>query len=281
MTTETTTTTATEVTQPRARWGERGHCVFCHNLRVICSAKEQCCSTCWKKRRPPKVGPCEGCGRTARLPSRGLCGYCYARLPAGSGTPQFRTRTFSPEEIAAAKLRQEEFERYFLPAVQRHVRRRFVRRFRDAWVREELLAEAEAIAWKEWVGFVNAAGGVFPTVGHFARMVVRQVRHWQRLTGRVSTTDVMSPRTQHYDRVHCWGDCVTWRGDGGDAKAEGDAWAAWDEWVATLPASARRLLLTLQSHGQAHALASLGLTRDELERRLRELYGQWAAAARD
>ncbi len=268
----------TTTTQTKARNGEWGTCSVCRGTHRIACVKDQTCSTCYRKARPAKVGPCAACGRTAKLPAKGLCGYCAQRLPPGSGAPQYRTREFTAAEIEAARSRLPEFESAYLPAVQRVGASRF-RRIRDAWLKEELLAECEALAWRNFIDFCSRPRGL-PGPGAFAVMSVRQVKHWQRLTGRVSTKDVLSPRVEYRKSARCLGDCVRYEPDRSDPAAASDVRARWEEFVASLPESPRRLLTHLQNFGAGATAAAFGLTPRELGWRLEALYGMWASAQR-
>jgi len=171
-----------------------GECVICHQTKAIfCSHK---CSSCYQRERSEALrGDCPGCGKKGmRLLARGMCFTCLPELRGVSYTKSRRIRTETPAELAAAKARERDFLDVVLPAVRSAAAKAFRRWSQEG--KEEGMAEATALAWRHFVRMLADGYEPLDSAGYVAKVIVKAVKGFQRLTGKMSGVDALSLRTR-------------------------------------------------------------------------------------
>jgi hypothetical protein len=223
-------------------------CVLCYETKAIfCVGK---CSSCYQRERNKSLTGriCKGCGRGDRqLQARGLCNSCRLELPGVSYAQSKRVRTETAEELAAAKAREADFVLHVLPAVRNCAANAF-RRWNDD-DREEAIAEVIALSWRHFVHALADGRDPLGFIGYIAKVNVKTVRAFTRLTGKTSGVDPLSLRTRMDKDVTVVGQAQTlqiqqgdgfegflYRATGGRAANSAATTLDFDEWKAGLPA---------------------------------------------
>lgn len=113
----------------------------------------------------------------------------------------FQPRGFSPEALASAKARENDFLTQIMPGIIKHADWKF--RDRHPNCREDDKQEALAQGWKFFVSVIARGGEPLNQIGSIVKFAVTSIFYYRFVCGMEPTTDVLSfnARKRHRFRV--------------------------------------------------------------------------------